>query len=574
MLKNALARRAKIRSRLAGLAGLAAAVPMLGLLTPLGAESARADTAPVSPVTLSTVSADSLPTVQVNGVVWSQVVVGNTVYATGSFSSSRPAGSAAGSNETPRANILAYTLSTGALVTSWAPTLNAQGLVVTATPDGSKIFVGGDFTSVSGVAKNRIVALNPTTGTVITSFAASVNSRVRTLVATSSKLYAGGLFTTSSGVARSRLAAFSTTKGALLAWAPKANREVMSMTAPPGSGKVVVGGRFSTLNGVANYGMGALNASTGAALSWPVNSIVRNAGDNSAIYSLTSDSTRVYGTGYVFGKGGNLENSFAAAVKTGKLLWVSGCRGDTYSGAVLNGVFYNVGHAHNCSAIGGHPQTSPVSTYQRALAYSAGPGTQGQVNLNGTFAGRPAPELLHWLPTLDSGSYTGQGQAAWSVSGNSKYVVLGGEFPRVNYVGQQGLARFAVRALAPNHEGPQTPNDLVPTLTAVAANQMKISWTASWDRDNRQLSYDVLRGPNAATATVVGTVTANSAWWTKPALTFTDTAVPAGSVTYRIRARDALGNQLTGAATTGRSTGAVAVALVTSASALSSSASP
>lgn len=522
--------------------------------TALSAAPALADTAPVAPVTLSTVSADSLPTVQVNGVVWSQVVVGNTVYATGSFTQARPSGAAAGTNLTPRSNILAYNLSTGALITSWAPTLNAQGLVVTAAPDGSRIFVGGDFTSVSGVAKNRIVALDPTTGVVITSFTAGVNSRVRALVATGSALYAGGLFTTSGGVARSRLAAFSVTSGALLAWAPTADREVMALTAPAGTSKIVAGGRFATLSGAANYGMGAVDATSGAALAWPVNTIVRNAGDNAAIYSLTSDDTRVYGTGYTFGAGGNLENSFAAQSSTGALSWVVGCRGDTYSSTVLNGVLYNVGHAHDCSTIGGHPQTDPW-TYQRALAFSAGPGAQGQVNVGGNFNGRPAPELLHWLPTLDSGTFTGQGQAAWSVAGNSQYVVLGGEFPRVNFIGQQGLARFAVSAVAPNTQGPQTPADLVPTLTAVAPNQMRINWTASWDRDNRQLTYEVLRGATAAGATVVGTVTANSAWWSKPALTFTDTGVPAGSVTYRIRARDALNNTLTGAPTTGTVTG-------------------
>jgi hypothetical protein len=226
---------------------------------------------------------------------------------------------------------------------------------------------------------------------------------------------------------------------------------------------------------------------------------------------------------------------------------------------VLNGVLYNVGHAHDCSSIGGHPQTTPTWTYQRALAFSAGPGAQGQVNLNGTFAGRPAPELLHWLPTIDSGTFTGQGQGAWSVAGNSQYVVLGGEFPRINFTGQQGLARFAVRALAPNTQGPQTPADLVPTLTAVGPNQMKINWTASWDRDNRRLTYEVLRGTNVATAAVVGTVSADSAWWSKPALTFTDTGVPAGSVTYRIRAKDALNNSLVGAPTTGTATGAASV---------------
>jgi PKD repeat protein len=193
------------------------------------------------------------------------------------------------------------------------------------------------------------------------------------------------------------------------------------------------------------------------------------------------------------------------------------------------------------------------------MAFSAGPGAQGQTNLSGRFRGRTAPELLHWLPTLSPGTFTGQGQAAWSVSGNSQYVVLGGEFPRVNNTNQQGLARFAVRSLAPNTQGPQTAADLVPTLTAVAPNQMRIDWRATYDRDNRRLSYEVLRGSNAATATVVGTVSADSAWWAKPALTFTDTAVAAGSVTYRIRARDALNNTLVGAPTTGTATGAANV---------------
>ena len=39
-----------------------------------------------------TVSADQLPTWQINGVVWSQVVVNNVVYATGSFTKARPPG--------------------------------------------------------------------------------------------------------------------------------------------------------------------------------------------------------------------------------------------------------------------------------------------------------------------------------------------------------------------------------------------------------------------------------------------------------------------------------------------------
>ena len=82
-------------------------------------------TAPGAVALDPTVTADALPTVQINGVAWSQVVVGNTVYVAGDFSTARPAGAAAGVSTTPRGNLLAYNLTTGVLITTWAPTLDA-----------------------------------------------------------------------------------------------------------------------------------------------------------------------------------------------------------------------------------------------------------------------------------------------------------------------------------------------------------------------------------------------------------------------------------------------------------------
>ena len=82
------------RSALRALTAFAASAALaLGTLASAG--PATADTRPPSG-TPATVSADPLPTWQINGVVWSQVVVGNTVYATGSFTKARPPGVAAG----------------------------------------------------------------------------------------------------------------------------------------------------------------------------------------------------------------------------------------------------------------------------------------------------------------------------------------------------------------------------------------------------------------------------------------------------------------------------------------------
>jgi hypothetical protein len=71
------------------------------------------------------------------------------VYAVGRFNTARPAGAAAGSQTTPRRNILAFSLSTGRLITTFTASLNAQALAVAASPDGRRLYVGGDFTQVN-----------------------------------------------------------------------------------------------------------------------------------------------------------------------------------------------------------------------------------------------------------------------------------------------------------------------------------------------------------------------------------------------------------------------------------------
>src|SRR4051812_13542268 len=81
----------------------------------LAAPAANADSAPLDPAnpgTPVTVTADALPTTQINGVAWSQVVVGNTVYVAGKFTTARPAGAPAGTQEVARNNLLAYDIRT------------------------------------------------------------------------------------------------------------------------------------------------------------------------------------------------------------------------------------------------------------------------------------------------------------------------------------------------------------------------------------------------------------------------------------------------------------------------------
>ena len=518
-----------------------------------GLPAAQADTAPTSPTTPETVSADPLPTWQVTGVVWGQAIAGNTVYATGNFTKARPPGMwQGGPTEISVGHLLAYDISTGNRVSSFDHVLNAQGLAVAATPDGKTVYVGGDFTTVDGVARQHIAAFDTATGALISSFAPIVNGQVKGLVATNDTVYVAGAFQSAGNVPRQNLAAFSST-GVLKSWAPSADAYAYALTLTPDRSKVVVGGQFLNLNGSPVYGMGAVDAITGASLPWAANSVIKDS-DKGAIYALTTDGTSIYGTGYAFGAGGYFEGAFSLNPADGSIHWLEDCHGDTYGVAPVGNVAYTIGHAHDCTMItGGFPDTSPRTRWQHAMAWTNYPtGTNnGPDSYGWNYLGQPAPSILQWYPNLGIGTATGQYQAAWSIAAANGYVVLGGEFPTVNGKPQQGLTRFAMKTSAPNKVGP-TYDDTVPVRTgtpatnavAVSPGTVRITFGAAWDFDNTRLTYQVYRDRGTAAERLIKTYTFDSNFWTVPDQVVTDNSAPAGDHTYQVRITDPFGNEL------------------------------
>ena len=570
----------------AGALSLLLVAGVLGLLAPA---AARADATPLDPATPATVTADALPTVQVDGVVWSQVTVGTTVYVAGRFTSARPAGAAPGTQLTTRRNLLAYDIRTGELVTSFAPDLNAQALTVAASPDGRRIYVGGDFTRANGQVRNRVAAYDTATGALVPTWAPSVAGQVGAIAATDSTVYLGGKITAVGTASRTRLAAVSAATGALLPWAPvpgtgptsgnrlprfdasgkpipgttdatanaRTSNDVLALVVTGGGSQVVAAGRFYSMNGAVATGVAALDPVSGANRSFAVNQLITNQGANSAVYSLSTDGTTVYGTAYDYYGPGNLESAFAATAAGGQLVWASSCRGDTYNSFPMGGALYLASHAHDCAnVIDGFPEQSP-QVHRHATAFSrAAAGNGGLFTIaNANFAGKPAPELLAWHPTFAIGTVTGQSQAGWSVTGNGTYLSYGGEFPKVNGTAQQGLVRFAVTGTAPGRTGP-TSAGLTPALDVTAPGTVRISWTESTDPDSENLTYRVHRDGGT---TPIAEVTSASTWYDVSRLAVTDRDVPAGEHTYRISVTDPQGNQRTGAV------GSVTVAAGTSA---------
>ena len=114
--------------------------------------------------------------------------VGGTMYAGGDFAT-------LGSRS--RSNIGAFSATTGTM-TSFAPTFNGS---VWAIEDlgGGRLVVGGDFTTVNGVARRGLAVVdvnaNNGAGALVAGFNANLNGRVTSLNLVNGRLIAGGMFT-------------------------------------------------------------------------------------------------------------------------------------------------------------------------------------------------------------------------------------------------------------------------------------------------------------------------------------------------------------------------------------------
>ncbi|WP_103062115.1 LamG domain-containing protein [Actinomyces qiguomingii] len=525
------------QSALTLLASLSLAVaPVIATTSAHAAEGAAADQLP------ETVSADALPTPQVlNGVVRDQVVVGDTVYAVGEFTSVQPVGSAA---PVARANALAYNIETGELL-DWAPQTNGAIQSIAAMPDGSRLFIGGAFSKLNEETVWRVAAVDPITAER-KPLTAAANAKVFAVEvsADGSTLYVGGAFTQINNKERLRFAAVDlNTKKLLDVKASIPNFSVRAIAAEPNGTGVAIGGSFTSVNGSTSPGYGmAILERDGSIRRNNLTSVVRSGNTYGGIMDLKADAQGLYGAAYTQSRShGNLEGVFRADWNTGNVAYIADCHGDSYDVFPSGDVVYAANHGHDCSNIGGFPDNT--KNYHYALAYANY--ETGKVRTNTAsgyydFGGQPGTTNLNWYPEFTPGTYTGLGQATWTVEGNDRYIVFGGEFTTVNGQSQRGLTRFARRDIAPNAQGPVNKGgNYKLTASSPAAGIVTLSFTANWDRDDKTLSYAVFRDTLDGQPISVQDVTAG--FWELPALTATDTVEPGSTHQYAVVVTDPWG---------------------------------
>jgi trimeric autotransporter adhesin len=208
-------------------------------------------------------------------------------------------------------NNLAAINTAGTEILSFNPNMNATVNSLTLSPDQSRVYAGGSFTTVGGTTYNRLVALNPSTGAAISSFNPNINSTVSALVVSSEggTVYAGGAFTTVGGVAYNRLAAVSASDGtAVSAFNPNMGGSVNALALSSNDATLYAGGAFTTVGGITRNRLVALDTSNGTS------STSFNPDMNNTVSALvlSPDNTRLYAGGIFTTVGGSTYNRLAA----------------------------------------------------------------------------------------------------------------------------------------------------------------------------------------------------------------------------------------------------------------------
>jgi hypothetical protein len=194
----------------------------------------------------------------VNGDVLALAVAGSRVYAGGMFSK-------VGAQF--RDGFVSLDPTTGLLT---GPNWRGQTPVRAIAVSASVVYVGGDFGSMGGAARNRIAALDPATGnaTAWNPSVASASVFALSLGAGTSNVFVGGSFTSLGGVLRNNLAAVDVPSGVPTGWNPNANGPVFALAARGTT--IYAGGAFDTVNGLQQQRLfaAAMDASTGALTPW------------------------------------------------------------------------------------------------------------------------------------------------------------------------------------------------------------------------------------------------------------------------------------------------------------------
>lgn len=313
-----------------------------------------------------------------DNAVFAMVKNGSTLYVGGGFNN------IGGQN---RNLVAALDVATG-LATIWNAGIvpNPVDSVMSITLDntGSTVYIGGEFTSVGGQGRNRVAALDATTGAV-NGWNPNANIQLSGILFNGTNVYAWGSFTSIGGQARNQIAELDATTGLATAWNPNANQQVISLALNPNGLTVFVGGRFSNIGGQLRRNIAELSVATGLATAW-------NPFADNDVRSLAVSGTTVYAGGDFRNIGGQERLRIAALDATSgaatswnpiaggsvRFLSVSG------STVAAGGIFVSVNGQIRDAIASLNASTGQVTTWNPDVKLGSDPGNVNALALSGS----------------------------------------------------------------------------------------------------------------------------------------------------------------------------------------------
>jgi dipeptidyl aminopeptidase/acylaminoacyl peptidase len=214
-----------------------------GVFTSVGGASRNR----LAAIDASSGAVDTSWTPRANDGVRAIAVAGNEVYLGGRFTAV---------NGQARTRLAMVDGATGSLDPSWTPAANDLVRALGVSADGTRVFAGGDFTSINGFSRPYLAALSPTTGALDSAWTrpSAPNGPVFDVQESGGHLYSA------EGGPGGALTAYDPSTGRSL-WRKSADGDVQALTVL--GGELYAGGHFLSFSGYARQMLAAVDAATG-----------------------------------------------------------------------------------------------------------------------------------------------------------------------------------------------------------------------------------------------------------------------------------------------------------------------